>query len=102
MPWQWIAITYPMYALPAWVFVGWALDVWVRRRRMPASIGWVSGILSCGFAFLALGLRFGLTEAERNGQDLLMSYVVGFVLWAFLLAVPFIVWLRCTRLKARD
>ncbi len=100
MPWQWIALTFPIYGLPAWSFVGWGVDVWMRRRRMPASIGWVSGVLACGLALLSLSLRFGLTEAERSGQDLLMSLVIGFALWAFLLAIPLVGWIRFTRLKA--
>lgn len=96
MPWQWIAITYPVYALPLWAFVGWGIDLWVQAKRMPTSVGWLSGLLSCASALLALGLRFGLTEGQWNGQDLLGSYITGFALWTFLLAIPFGAWIRCT------
>jgi hypothetical protein len=100
MPWQWIAITFPIYALPAWWFVGWSVDIWVRRKRMPAWIGLASGLLSCGLALLAFGLWSGLTDAERGGQDLILGIIIGFPLWAFLLAIPFGGWIRSTRLKA--
>lgn len=102
MPWQWLALTYPLYSLPAWIFVGWALDSCVHRRRMPAAMGWTSAVLSCAFALLAIGLRFGTTEPERANQDLLQSYIVGLAFWAGLLTIPFIALLRSSPRKRRS
>lgn len=94
MPWEWIAITYPLYALPAWIFIGWALDILIKGKRMPSWIGWASLALSCGCAILAIGFRFGFTDAERQGQDLLGAYTAGFILWAVLLTLPFVAQMR--------
>jgi hypothetical protein len=100
MPWQWLVLIYPLYSLPAWIFVCWALDACVHRRPMPAAIGWTSAVLSCAFALLAIGLRFGTTEADRANQDLPQSYIVGLAFWACLLTIPFIALLQSSRRKA--
>lgn len=102
MPWQWLVLTYPLYSLPAWIFVGWALDACIHRRPIPAVVGWTSAVLPCAFALFAIALRFGMTEAERADQDLLQSYIVGLAFWACLLTLPLIGLLRSSRGKARS
>jgi hypothetical protein len=99
MPWQWLVLTYPLYSVPAWIFVGWALDTCIHRRQMRAAIAWASTLLSCASGSLAIGLRFGMTESERANPDLLQSYIVGFAIWACLLLIPCIALLRSQRGK---
>jgi hypothetical protein len=43
---------------------------------------------------LSAGLRFGLSESERAGDALLMSYIFGFALWSLLFAFPLAAWVR--------
>jgi len=97
MPWQWLVFTYPVYALPAWIFVGWALGSCIHRRPVRAVVGWGSAVLAGAFASIAISLQFGMTEAERANQDLLPSYIVGFAFWACLLTLPFVAMLRSRR-----
>lgn len=97
MPWQWLVVSYPIYMLPAWIFLGWSLEALFGTKRMPGWAGWTSFTVACGFACLAVAFRFGFSAAEREGQDLLGSYIVGLLLWAALLILPFAAAIRCKR-----
>jgi len=90
----WHSLIYPIYALPAWFYVGHGIDALFRRNRVRPSnmmvgltLALVSGVLCCGF-------RFGLSAAERQGQDQLNWSIEGLALWALLFAIPFVAWLK--------
>jgi len=90
----WRALIYPIYAVPIWFYLGRGIDaLWGHRvvRRRDAVI---SLLLAAIFATLACGFRFGLTQAERQDQDLLQWFIEGFALWAALFTVPFFAWIR--------
>jgi hypothetical protein len=98
----WRVFSFPLCALPAWFFLGRALDACfasTRLRRADLVIGLTLFTL---FLILSAGLRFGLSPEERAGQDLLFfSYIYGFALWASLMTIPLVAWIRqkiCTSL----
>lgn len=94
LPSTWRSLTYPLYALPAWFYVGTGVDALLGRRRVR---GWnmiLSLILSLTLASLCCGFRFGMSPAERQGQDLLSWAMEGLALWAVLFAIPFVAWAK--------
>jgi hypothetical protein len=90
----WRSMIYPIYALPAWIYVGHGIDALRGRNRVRTGNMIVSIILTLISGVLCCGLRFGLSADERYGQDRLDCYIIGFALWAILFALPFIAWLR--------
>jgi len=91
---SWRSLIYPIYALPAWIYVGRGIDALlgrndVRRSNMIASI-----LLSLFSIAVCCTFTFGFSPAERQGQNLLDWYSKGFALWAVLFASPFAAWLR--------
>jgi hypothetical protein len=81
----WRAITYPIYGLPFWWFVGVGIDGLLRRRHLRWPICLI-GTLFCGLCiFLTLGMTFGISAEEHKG----MAWVFcSFSLWIALL-IPF-------------
>jgi hypothetical protein len=65
-PDSWRAIVMPFYCLPFWWFVGVGLDTVQESRRL--SWGWLllGTVFFLATATLLLGLRFGMSEAERG------------------------------------
>jgi hypothetical protein len=53
----------------------------------------LSLFLALSFGVLFCGFRFGMPEAEREGQELLSWFIEGFALWAVLFAIPFVAWM---------
>jgi hypothetical protein len=93
LPSTWHALIYPIYALPAWVYIGFGIDAGIgrcpiRRWNMALSL-----FLALTFAGLFCGFRFGMPAAEREGQELLSWFIKGFALWAALFAIPFVAWM---------
>lgn len=88
----WRVLSFPFFAIPAWMFVGRGIDAFFKHRR----ISWVEMLISliCALLFVAIsaGLRFGLSESERAGQELLSWYIAGFGWWSAVIAVPFGIW----------
>jgi hypothetical protein len=93
-PSTWRVLIFPFYALPAWFFVGRGLDGLFRRKRLRKAEMVMSLSLAVIFLTFSLGLRFGLSATEREGQLMLDWYIYGFALWGILIAIPFIAWLR--------
>jgi len=93
-PAAWHCLTYPLFALPAWFYVGFGLDAFLGRKRVRPLALTPSVVLVLAFGVLAAGLLFGLTPEERREQDMLLAYIGGLALWAVLFAVPFAAWLR--------
>jgi hypothetical protein len=89
-PTTWDCITLPIFALPAWWYVGLGVDALLGRKRIRASNGVLSLALLVVFGTIAAVLHFGL----RDEPDLKPGFKEGFTLWTLLFAVPFIAWLR--------
>jgi hypothetical protein len=94
----WHTLIYPVYALPAWFYVGSGIDAGMGRRRVSR---W-SMILSVILAFICVSLfctlRFGLAPEER-GLDRLIGFITGLGIWTVLFAIPFLAWLRQRQLQ---
>jgi hypothetical protein len=94
LPSTWRALTYPFYALPAWFYVGASVDALLGRRHVSRWNMILSLILSLMLVTLCCGLRFGISAAERQGQDLLGWAIEGLALWAILFSIPFVAWIK--------
>jgi hypothetical protein len=90
--WPGRSLTYPIYALPAWFYVGRGLDGLLAHER----VGTANMVLSVVLAGVAIaicgGLRFGLSPWERRDQ--VSWFIEGFALWACLFAIPLVEWFR--------
>ena len=99
-PFLWRALSMPLFAIPAWFFAGRGIDGLLLRQRMRL----FDLILSVALVLLSLaisvGLRFGLSESERAGDQFLMSYIFGFAWWSLLFAFPLSAWVRQRLRKA--
>jgi hypothetical protein len=93
-PSVWRVLSFPVYALPAWFFLGRGLDAWFANEPLRRVDLVISLTLVGIFLTLSVGLKFGLSDAERQGQELLNWYIGGFCLWAFLMAIPLAAWIR--------
>jgi hypothetical protein len=92
-PSTWRAVIYPLYALPAWVYVGLGIEAATGRRLVRRWNAVLSLFLALTCAVLLCGLRFGMSAAEREGQELLSWFIEGLALWAALFAIPFFAWM---------
>lgn len=99
-PFLWRSLSLPLFAIPAWFFVGRGIDGLFLRRRMRLSDLVLSVFLVLISVALSVGLRFGLSESERAGQELLVYYIYGFAWWSLLFAFPLLAWLRQRLRKA--
>ena len=97
----WRVLTSPLLALPAWWFVGRGFDGLAgnaRMRRLDLIVGSALSIIAC---VLSAGLRFGLSDSEREGQDSLTWFIGGLALWTLLFAIPAIAWVRAKIKQSR-
>jgi hypothetical protein len=93
-PFIWRVFSYPLFAIPAWFFAGRGIDGLLLRRHMRIAdliAGIILAVLSLG---LSAGLRFGLSESERAGDELLIYYIYGFAWWTLLFSFPWAGWMR--------
>jgi len=90
----WQAIIYPIYALPAWVYLGLATDALIGRRRIYRWNVILSVFLTLTCALLFCGFRFGMPAAEREGQERLSWFIDGFAIWTVLFSTPVVAWMR--------
>lgn len=90
----WICVTYPVYAILPWYYVGRGVDAFVGRRSVGRGNMIASLVLSLALFAFCLSFRFGMSADERQGQDLLNWMIQGLALWAVLFAVPFVAWIR--------
>jgi hypothetical protein len=83
---DWRALAFPVFALPVWWFWSRALESLVRstRRLWRELIG--GTLVAILFLVLALGLRFGMTAAER-AEGYLAWVNWGSLLWAILMMI---------------
>jgi hypothetical protein len=90
----WHALIYPIYALPAWIYLGLAIDALIGRRRPYRWSAILSVCLALTCASLFYGFRFGMPAAEREGQERLGWFIDGLALWAVLFSIPVVAWMR--------
>jgi hypothetical protein len=89
----WHAVVYPIYALPAWIYIGFGIDALIGRRRIRRGNMILSVLLALTCAALFYGFRFGMPAAEREGQERLGWFIDGFALWAALFCIPVMAWI---------
>jgi hypothetical protein len=82
----WDCVTFPLFAVPAWWYVGRSIDRFRARKRIQSSGITIGAILVAIFATIASVLFLEL----RGDPGLVPGYTAGFTLWTFLVAVPFI------------
>jgi hypothetical protein len=97
----WYALIYPVYALPAWLYVGVGIDALMGCRVVRRWNAALSVFLALTFALLFCGFRFGMPAAEREGQELLSWFIDGFTLWAVLFGIPFAAWMLRRKRQTR-
>lgn len=89
----WQSVTYPFFAIPAWVYVGRGLDALLRGLPVGTVSMVVSSVLTALAITISCGLRFGFSPSERN--DNVSWLIAGFALWSLLLfAISLIGWIR--------
>ncbi len=95
-PALWRVYSFPLCALPAWFFLGRALDALFKGTRLRWADLVIGLTLFTLFLLISAGLRFGLSPQERADQDpwLFWGYVYGFTLWAGLMVIPIFAWIR--------
>lgn len=94
-PSLWRTISLPVCAFPMWFFLGRAIDAWFGEIRLRRADLFIGATLLIFFLALSAGLRFGLSPQERGGQDFFFwGFVYGFALWAGLLTIPVVTWLK--------
>ena len=90
----WGVLSAPLFAVPAWFFVGRGIDGLLLRRSMRWPDLIFSGLLVLLSIGLCAGLRFSSTELERAGDGKLTSFMIGFAWWSLLFALPLLAWVR--------
>jgi hypothetical protein len=90
----WHALIYPIYALPAWIYVGVGIDALIGRHRVRRWNLILSLLLALICASLFCGFRFGMSAAERESQERLSWFIDGFAIWAVLFSIPAMAWIR--------
>ena len=83
-PAVWQCVTHPLFATPAWFFVGRGIDRLRKGVRTPRTIAIVGTVLVLLFAVFAAVLRFGLA----HDPGLVPGRLEGFTLWTVLFAIP--------------
>lgn len=91
---EWRCLSLPIFCMPAWWLVGIGFDGWIERRKIHWSLVLLGTLLSVLFAALFLGLRFGMSAAER-GETAWPLWGLG--LWAVLFATLPCAWWRQKR-----
>ena len=94
----WHVLIYPIYALPAWIYIGFAINAAIGRRHIRRWNVILSVLLVLTCSSLFCGFRFGVPAAEREGQESLNWFIdYGFAIWAVLFSVPTVAWMRQRR-----
>ena len=89
----WHVLVYPIYALPAWIYVGLGIDAMIGRHRLHRWNVILSVVLALTFALLFCELRFGMPAADREGQEMLSWFIDGLAIWAVLFSIPVVAWM---------
>ena len=89
-PAVWQCITYPLFAVPAWFFVGQGIDGLRNGGSTKRSLAMIGAVLVLFFGVVAAVLQFGLAQ----DPGLVPGRVEGFTLWTLLFAIPIFAWLK--------
>lgn len=85
----WQSITYPLYCLPFWCFLGFGIDRLRAKQRMSWPALLFGTVLFTVCALLLLGFTFGISGSDpQDGKWI----VEGFGLWAALFALFPLAW----------
>lgn len=95
----WRCISFPVFCVPGWWFVGRGLEAWCGSRKLRWPSFLLGSLLSLTFVVLLLGLRFGVPETDRADPDGAWIFV-GMGLWAFLFGVLPCAWIKQRRTRA--
>ncbi len=95
--WAWRALSFPLFALPAWYYVGIGIDGLFGRIALHLRDAILGSVLSAGCAFLGAGLTLGLSAADREPG--LKWITAGFMLWALLSGIVAVAAVRQGRPK---
>jgi hypothetical protein len=91
----WHVFIYPIYALPAWIYIGFAIDAAIGHRRVHRWNVILSVLLALTCALLFCAFRFGVPAAKRAGQESVNWFIdYGFAIWAVLFSIPVLAWMR--------
>jgi len=88
----WRSVTYPLYAIPAWIYVGKGLDALLRNERIGRVRLVTSAVLTALTLFLSIGLWLALPSFEQDGIG--NWFIAGMALWSPLVGIYLIAWLR--------
>ncbi|HTV82876.1 MAG TPA: hypothetical protein VME18_09525 [Acidobacteriaceae bacterium] len=89
----WRFLSWPLFCLPAWWFVGRGLDTLLGWRRPRWWTLLAGSLLSTGFLILLFGIRF-VESAQERASDTWIWF--GLALWTLLFATFPAAWLRRT------
>jgi hypothetical protein len=87
-PFLWRALILPVFAIPAWFFAGRGIDGLLLRRRMRLFDLILSVVLVLISLAISIGMRFGLSDSERIGDEMSVSWIYGFAYWSLLFSFP--------------
>jgi hypothetical protein len=84
----WRALSYPIYALPAWWLAGASIDALLRRRRVHLAAAVPTALLSAFCLVAAIMIPLTATSGDRSDRWM----IVGFPLWAILFGLTPLSW----------
>ena len=87
----WRAVSLPFFCLPAWWFLGRAVDGLLGYRRLRWWTLLFGTILCAGFAVILCGFLFGLAGGERRDMEWVLC---GFGFWTAAFAAFPVLWTR--------
>ena len=88
----WCALAFPIFALPAWWYVGRGIDALRNQNHLSILDLVFSSSCAVLLAILAIGLRFGLSESDRD--SITSWYIAGLALWAGLMGLTAVAWIK--------
>ena len=96
--WGWRALTFPIFALPAWYYIGVGIDGLLGSVGLHVWNAIVSSLFAAACAILGGGLTVALPAADREPG--LKWITAGFMLWALLFGTVVVASVRQGRPKA--
>lgn len=91
----WHVLIYPFYALPAWIYIGFAVDAVMGLRHIRKWNMILSLLLVLTCASLFCEYQLGTPTAERS-----LGTIDGLAIWVVLFSIPIAAWLRQNKRQA--
>lgn len=85
----WHVLIYPFYALPAWIYIGFAIDAFMGLRPIRKWNMILSLLLVLTCASLFCKYQLGTPTAERS-----LETIDSLAIWVVLFSIPIAAWLR--------